>query len=154
MPDFRFHIIFGMVFMTILFVLDKVWLNFFFVGVDPMLLVFYAPLLLFSFVACDCDHPDSIPRFTILALLGAMIIYGFMYNIAQHTLIGLCIFFGLVLFLQYIPGFAHRQCCHSIIFIGIMTLLVVLGIGWKIAFLFGMGAFSHLLSDNELKWWS
>lgn len=143
--NFRGHCIIGIIFIAALLALDKFYFHYFFIG-SLANLSLVLPIVLLSFVIPDVDHDESIPRFVILAALAIMAVYSFIYDSGYFLWLLGC--FVIAFLLPRVPGWHHRGHAHSIIFIAILSLLVMFGVGWKIAILFAVGALSHLVADG------
>jgi len=151
MPDYKTHIFLGIVFLITLFFIDKYYLHFLNFNLDWLFFAVYSPLIIFSFMLPDIDHPSSKPRFIITSLFLVMILFYALNNKIIYV-VGLAFILLLIWTMTFFPGWEHRGHAHSIAFITFISLLVIL-INWKLAIIFWLGAFSHLLFDMEIKLW-
>jgi len=149
--NYKAHIAFGIFFLIGLFFLDKFYLHFFNLDFNWLLLGLYAPLIIFSFLLPDIDCPSSKPRFIITTLFLAMIVY-FAFTSSILYVIILAVILFLIWIMNFIKGWEHRGHAHSILFILIVSLLVII-VSWKIAIIFFFGALSHLIADTCIKVW-
>ena len=150
--NYKGHIIFGIFFLIALAIVDKLYFHFFFEQLDLIFFLIYAPLILFSFMLPDMDHQSAKPRLYITILL---LIVGLYFLLMKDYVRGTAFVATLLLvwIVPLIPGWKHRGHMHSLIFLGLISLLVLLAINWKIGLVFFVGGFSHLLADKCIKVW-
>jgi len=149
--NYKGHIIFGIIFLIIIFYLDITYTHLLFEKIDLKLFLLTIPILFMSFVLPDIDHRMSMPR--LIVTIGLILIA--IYYSLQHQYELIIIFLIILLIIWILPflrGWGHRGHMHSIIFIFLISLLVIL-ISWKIAIVFFIGAFTHLLADRCIKLW-
>jgi membrane-bound metal-dependent hydrolase YbcI (DUF457 family) len=149
--NWKGHIIFGIIFLALLTYLDMNYFHFFFDKLDAKFFAVYAPIIAFSFLLPDIDHPSSMPRVIATIFFLSMIIY---YAFAKKLIfvIALSVLLLLIWVMNFIPGWQHRGHAHSIAFIFFFSLLTIF-INWKLFIVVFFGAFSHLLADLEIKVW-
>jgi len=150
MPGWKFHVVFGLIFIFVVVLLDRLYLHFlpFF---DLRFFLLYIPLIGFSTLLPDIDHRISMPHLIVAVLCIIIIIYSAVMGNMIYV-IAFSVLLLLIFVMNYIPGFSHRQHVHSILFIFLVSLLVIF-ISWQLAIIFFIGAFSHLLADKCIKIW-
>ncbi len=140
--DWKGHILFGSILLILFLCLDFFvlhWLN-----LDYKMYVVFIPILLFGFMLLDIDAVISKPKILITFLLIAVSIASYFLYSSLLSIISI-IFLGVVWMIN--PIFGHRGKIHSIIFILIISLPLIL-IDYKLAILFAICAWSHLLFDG------
>jgi len=149
--NYKGHIIAGLIFLISIVLLDFYYFHFFFDVINWEMILLYSPIILFSFLLPDIDHQASKPKLVITILLIVVLLYYlFNNNVLYSTIIAFILL--LIWIMGFLNGWQHRGHTHSIIFISLCSLLILF-IDYKLAILFFIGAFSHLLFDAEIKLW-
>jgi len=149
--NYKGHLLFGVIFLIILAIVDKMYFHFFFTSIDLKFWLVFSPIILFSFLLPDIDHRISMPHLIVSVLLIAIILYSaFTGNMTYVIAFSIVLLF--VFIMNFIPGWAHRGHAHSLIFVVLISLLVIF-ISWKLAIIFALGGLSHLIADACIKIW-
>lgn len=150
MPDWKHHIIFGLIFVFGIILFNQYYFKFLNLPTWKDIL-WFIPMIVFMSVSPDLDHQASKVRevitiFVIIATIFVLLVKG-----SVNLGVILLVMLAAVWILPNFEKWGHRGHMHSISFIAVLSVPLFFIGGLVIVIIGFLAGLSHLLADREIK---
>jgi membrane-bound metal-dependent hydrolase YbcI (DUF457 family) len=146
MPDYKTHLVFGFLFVILIFIIFSISTLF---DTEWLMISFYIPVIIVFSLLPDLDSGKSIIRratisLLLLLLVVSILVYYFLKELDYLIPIVLIILIILIIF-----STKHRGLMHNVV-TGLILALPLVVVDWRVALVAFLAYFSHLVLDLQV----